>query len=105
MHDSYFFYYNRDPFVTPKGFLSPDEKSIKVTFHVILPVPFWEWDLTSKICIQFDNQDLGAWQYNCGIESFNQRYIIQFSALSSLNVARNTRRHFLKLNFLDGNHQ
>ena len=94
MYDGYSFYYNREPHVIPKGFLSPDEKSIKVTFHVILPVHFWGWDSTSKICIQFDNQDLGAWQYNCGIESFKQRYVIQFSALSSLNVARATRRLF-----------
>lgn len=64
----------RDPSDMPKGFLLPDEESIKVTFHVILPLHFWEWDNTSKIGILFGHPGLGGWNYCHVIENYKQRY-------------------------------
>ena len=28
----------------PQGLQAPPEKSIAVTFHAIVPLPFWEWE-------------------------------------------------------------
>ena len=49
-----------------QGFQEPLEKSITITFHVIVPLPFWEWeDSTSSMHIRFRDDRLGHWK-DCG---------------------------------------
>ena len=48
------------------GLQSPAEKSIQVTFHVLVPLPLWDWGSTSCMHIRFGHKDLGLWKYDCG---------------------------------------
>ena len=44
----------------PRGLQAPPGKSIAVTFHAVVPLPFWEWeDANSRMHIRFGNHDLG----------------------------------------------
>ena len=50
----------------PQGLQAPPEKSIAVTFHAVVPLPFWEWEeSTSRMHIRFDDYKLGLWK-DCG---------------------------------------
>ena len=40
--------------------------SVKLVFHAIVPLPYWEWDNKSRIYIRFGHPKLGDWDYNCG---------------------------------------
>ena len=52
----------------PRGLQAPPEKSIAVTFHAIVPLPFWEGeDSNSHMHIRFDWFALGQWRYDCGV--------------------------------------
>ena len=58
-----------------KGFQSRVEESIRITFHVLVPLPLWAWDSSSNSCmhIRFGQKDLGNWKENCG--SMTQKYV------------------------------
>ena len=59
----------------PQGFQAPPEKSIAVTFHVIVPLAFWEWEeSTSRMHIQFGDYSLGLWK-DCG-DFIKLRYVL-----------------------------
>ena len=65
----------------PQGLIAPPEKSIAVTFHAIVPLPFWEWeDSNSHMHIRFGKYALGLWRYNCG-EMTKQRLVPSFSCM------------------------
>ena len=40
--------------------------SMKLVFHVILPLPYWEWDKASHMHIRFGHSKLGDWKVDCG---------------------------------------
>ena len=78
-HMTYYNYYRKDPGKKdimdpwndisndpPKGLCAPADKSITISFHVLVPLDLWGWDATSKMHIHFDHKDLGAWNCNCG---------------------------------------
>ena len=46
--------------------------SMKLVFHAIIPLPFWEWDDKSRIFMRFGHSKLGHWEVNCG--EFKTRY-------------------------------
>ena len=48
------------------GLKAPPGNSIKVTFHVIVPKPLWEWNEASCIRIRFGHKDLGKSICNVG---------------------------------------
>ena len=49
------------------GLQSTVEKSIRITFHVLVPLPLWDWDSTSSCMhIRFGHKSLGHWKYDCG---------------------------------------
>lgn len=50
----------------PKGLTAGKDKSIAVTFHVLLPKQIWEWDVNSMMFIKFGDDELGGWNYHCG---------------------------------------
>ena len=39
---------------------------MKLVFHAIIPLPFWEWDDKSRIFMRFGHSKLGEWEVNCG---------------------------------------
>jgi hypothetical protein len=45
---------------------------MKLVFHAIIPLPFWEWDDKSSIFMRFGHSKLGDWEVNCG--QFEARY-------------------------------
>ena len=47
--------------------------SMKLVFHAIIPLPFWEWDDKSRIFMRFGHSKLGEWEVNCHGE-FKTRY-------------------------------
>ena len=49
-----------------KGLKADPQRSIKITFHAIVPKPLWEWDETSCMHIRFGHKDLGDWKHNVG---------------------------------------
>ena len=61
--------------VDTTGFLPPSEKTLKVTFHVLLPKDVWNWDQTSSMHMRFSHPKLGAWNKDVG-KFTNKRYII-----------------------------
>lgn len=46
--------------------MSPQEKSILVTFHCIVPKLHWQWDESSCIHMRFEGDALGNWKHNVG---------------------------------------
>ena len=40
--------------------------SMKLVFHAIIPLPFWEWDDKSRIFMRFGHSKLGDWVVDCG---------------------------------------
>ena len=40
--------------------------SIKLVFHAIIPLPFWQWDNKSCIYMRFGHPKLGNWNVDCG---------------------------------------
>ena len=42
------------------------DKSIAVTFHVIVPLEVWNWDNKSSIRIRFGHRKLGNWMCDIG---------------------------------------
>ena len=57
-----------------QGFQVPPEQSIAITFHVVVPLPFWEWeDSISSMHIRFGDDRLGNWK-DCG-EFTKYRYL------------------------------
>lgn len=61
-----------------KGFQSPIERSIKITFHALVHLPLWDWSSTSCMHIRFGHQDLGDWKYDCGNMTIH-RYVLDYS--------------------------
>ena len=60
------------------GLTASFDKSIRVTFHVIVPKPLWEWNDSSCIHMRFDGKEMGDWKYNVG--SFDlSRYMYMYS--------------------------
>lgn len=39
---------------------------MKLTFHAIVHLGYWEWDNTSRIHIRFGHEKLGSWEVDCG---------------------------------------
>ena len=55
------------------GLKANPKKSVKLTFHILCPRAYWEWDSTSAMYIRFGHQKLGSWN-DCG--SFQEvRYV------------------------------
>lgn len=46
---------------------------MNITFHVVIPKVFWEWDLESRVYIRFGHPKLGEWS-DCG-EFQERRYV------------------------------
>ena len=60
-------------FFRTDGFNANPSNSVKLTFHVIIPKTFWEWDSYSDVHIRFGHKKLDYWK-DCG--TFKQiRYI------------------------------
>lgn len=57
----------------PKGLTAGKDKSVTVTFHVLLPKHIWEWNAKSRMFIRFGDWQLGNWKYDCG--PFNERCV------------------------------
>ena len=55
--------------------------SMKLVFHAIIPLPFWEWDDKSRIFMRFGHSKLGEWEINCG-EFKIPRYIQYYCILT-----------------------
>jgi hypothetical protein len=53
------------PNVCIDGLNASPKKSVKLTFHVLVPKAYWEWDSTSAMFIQFGHPKLGPWT-DCG---------------------------------------
>jgi hypothetical protein len=62
--------------VDTTGFHPPAEKSLEVTFHVLVPKNVWNWDNTCKshMHMQFGHPKLGEWKEDVG-EFIIKRYI------------------------------
>ncbi len=56
----------KKPAPLPPGFKAPREKSIAITFHVLLPKWAWEWNAKSEVYIRFGHDELGHWEYDSG---------------------------------------
>ena len=49
---------------------------MKLVFHAIVPLPYWEWDdKATRMYIRFGHSKLGKWEENCG-EFKVTRYVI-----------------------------
>ena len=42
------------------------EMSMKLVFHAIIPLQFWDWDEKSSIFMRFGHPKLGDWVADCG---------------------------------------
>lgn len=64
------------PAINFSGLEAPPEKSFQLTFHVMIPKTYWEWDSKSSVHIRFGHPKLGEWS-DCG--NFQEiRYIENF---------------------------
>ena len=45
---------------------SDPKKTMKITFHAIVPLAYWEWDDDSHIYVRFGHKTLGLWKEDCG---------------------------------------
>jgi hypothetical protein len=52
--------------IDASGFLPPPERTLEVTFHVLVPADAWNWGKNSYMCMQFDHPKLGSWHHNAG---------------------------------------
>lgn len=59
--------------VNTTGIHADQDKSINVTFHVLVPLEMWNWNANSRIRIQFGHQRLGNWKFGIG-EFCSPRY-------------------------------
>jgi len=77
-----FLYRSKGPVVEvdTTGIHAGQDKSIDVTFHVLVPLEAWNWDTKSCILIQFGHQRLGNWK--CGIGEFcSPRYNFSINSI------------------------
>ena len=69
--------HNRDgppeKIIDTSGFQPPPDRTMKVTFHVLLPKEAWNWEKESCLCLQFDHPNLGQWKEDIG-EFIKKRY-------------------------------
>lgn len=48
------------------GILSNCDHAVAVTFHVIVPLDYWQWDQSSHIYLRFGHTKLGSWKHDIG---------------------------------------
>jgi hypothetical protein len=53
------------PNVCTVGLKASPKKSVKLTFHVLVPKTCWEWDSKTSMHIRFGHLKLGPWT-DCG---------------------------------------
>jgi len=58
--------------VNTTGIRAGQDKSVAITFHVLVPLEAWNWNTASHIHIQFGHWRLGDWQRDIG-EFLNPR--------------------------------
>lgn len=51
--------------VCRSGLEASMDHAVTITFHVIIPKLYWEWDSNSRVCIRFGHERLGNWN-DCG---------------------------------------
>ena len=59
-----------------RGLNPPPDRTISITFHVLLPIHVWDWSDRSQIRLVFGNKDLGGWTIPVGNFGAPVRYVI-----------------------------
>lgn len=67
------------------GIRAGQDKSIDVTFHVLVPLEAWNWNTNSHIHIQFGHWKLGNWRSDIG-EFGSPRYFNIHKNLANANI-------------------
>lgn len=77
--------------VDTTGFHPPPEKSLEVTFHVLLPTEVWNWGKKSHIHMRFGHPRLGEWIEDVG-EFILKRYFCLICFINGLIMFFNAQR-------------
>ena len=75
------------------GFHPPEERTLEVTFHVLLPKEAWNWSQSSSMHMQFGHPKLGQWKQDIGsftIKRYVDRLSIYMYTRSGARFARCT---------------
>ena len=60
------------------GLAAPTERSVRLTFHVLIPKTFWEWDSNSHVRIRFGHLKLGEWSDYGDFQEVRYVYAVQY---------------------------
>lgn len=64
------------------GLEAPLEKSVNISFHVLILKALWEWDPQSRLYIRFGHPKLGDWS-DCG-EFQEKQYVYSVIWINNL---------------------
>ena len=40
--------------------------TVRIVFHALLPIDFWQWDEKSEVYIKFSHENFGKWEHDFG---------------------------------------